>query len=61
MSENKKTRIASVDIAKAIAIFTVLMGHTVDSDTVYKTIYSFHMPLFFLLSGFVTSIKDSYS
>ena len=56
-----KKRILFIDIAKAIAIFTVLAGHTVDSDTVYKTIiYSFHMPLFFLLSGFTGTIRDQY-
>ena len=55
-------RIPFVDIAKAIAIFLVLMGHTVDSDTMSKTvIYSFHMPLFFMLSGFVMKSRASYT
>ena len=61
MKNVKKERILFIDIARAIAIFTVLAGHTVDSDTVYKTIiYSFHMPLFFLLSGFTGKIRDRY-
>lgn len=59
---SKKRRILTVDIARALAIITVLMGHVVDSDTMYKTvIYSFHMPLFFFLSGFVMKQKDTYT
>lgn len=44
-------RIEYIDIAKAIAIFLVILGHVING-TIYKTIiYSFHMPLFFILSG----------
>lgn len=61
MMTMKKERVLFIDIARATAIFTVVAGHTVDSDTVYKTIiYSFHMPLFFLLSGFTGIIRDRY-
>lgn len=54
VSALEKRRIEYIDIAKAIAIFLVLIGHTVDSDTICKNVlYSFHMPVFFLLSGMV--------
>ena len=46
-------RIEYVDIAKAVAIFLVVLGHTVTSNSDAKIIiYSFHMPLFFILAGF---------
>lgn len=48
----QSTRARYCDIAKAIAIICVVVGHIVDKDTICKTaVYSFHMPLFFLLSG----------
>ena len=48
----KCPRIEYIDLAKAIGIFLVCLGHTVDPDTQLKTIiYAFHMPLFFILSG----------
>lgn len=41
-----------VDIAKALGIYLVVCGHVVDANTVTKIVlYSFHMPLFFILSG----------
>lgn len=51
-SNNK--RILYIDIAKCIGIFLVVLGHTVSADTMCKSfLYSFHMPLFFILSGMV--------
>ena len=55
----KKNRIEYIDIAKAIAIFCVVLGHTVFESASLKTVlYSFHMPLFFVLSGMVMQRKD---
>lgn len=60
--EQQQTRIEYIDIAKAIAIFCVLMGHTVDSNTLTKTVlYAFHMPVFFVLSGMVANIPPRYT
>ncbi|SMF07105.1 Fucose 4-O-acetylase [Alteromonadaceae bacterium Bs31] len=42
-------RIDWIDSAKAIGIFFVIMGH--HKHPLYNYIYSFHMPLFFFLSG----------
>lgn len=39
----------TLDIVKGIGIFLVVLGHT--SDILHDWIYSFHMPLFFMLSG----------
>lgn len=46
-------RIAYLDVAKAIAIVAVLLGHVGGApDVVGSLCYSFHMPLFFILSGY---------
>lgn len=61
-----KARIAWIDTAKLIGIYLVILGHIVlnpGSEPVYRFIYAFHMPLFFLLSGAVTSrrsIKETF-
>lgn len=46
-------RIEYIDIAKGIAIIMVLLGH-IDLCPIglKSSIYSFHMPLFFILSGY---------
>ena len=46
-------RIAYFDIAKGIAIITVIVGHLGGlPDLIHRIIFSFHMPLFFLISGY---------
>jgi fucose 4-O-acetylase-like acetyltransferase len=53
-------RIEWIDIAKGIAIILVVLGHTLSSsNALWSIIYSFHMPLFFLLAGFTFKIKDT--
>lgn len=48
------SRIPEYDIAKGIGIILVIIGHTIpSSDYLHTFIYSFHMPLFFLVSGLV--------
>ncbi|MCD8071448.1 MAG: acyltransferase family protein [Akkermansiaceae bacterium] len=54
------TRLLWVDAVKCIAIFCVLWGHCIQhlaegemgKNSVFLFIYSFHMPLFMILSGF---------
>ena len=41
----------TIDIVKGIGIFLVVLGHIVSYDLANKFIYSFHMPLFFFISG----------
>lgn len=55
-------RINWIDWAKSICMFLVVLGHTHIDDSgilVKKIIYSFHMPLFFFLSGLLC--KDHIS
>lgn len=46
-----KQRIPWIDTAKGIAMILVILGHTIEEPVLRGTIYSFHMPLFFILSG----------
>ena len=58
MAEIKaKQRDKSIDIAKGIGIILVVYGHMV--CPIKEEILLFHMPLFFLLSGYFFSPKDS--
>ena len=61
----EKTRYYQIDYAKAIGIFLVIIGHIIfhkekpDSYLVniQTFIYSFHIPLFFILSGLGIGLK----
>ena len=45
-------RIQYIDIAKGIGILLVVIGHCINSlSFLGKWIWSFHMPLFFVISG----------
>ena len=45
-------RIEAIDVAKGIGIFLVVIGHFINMNSYPgRVIYSFHMPLFFFLSG----------
>lgn len=53
-------RLAYVDRLKGFAIFLVVLGHVIQMNVknygespVFNVIYSFHMPFFFFLSGYV--------
>lgn len=47
-----------IDTVKAVGIFLVILGHHQTIFTQY--IYSFHMPLFFFLSGIFHKNYNSY-
>ena len=54
----EKKRIEYLDMAKGIGIILVVMGHsTFLQEDVLTWISSFHMPLFFVLSGMLIRIK----
>lgn len=44
-------RDATVDVAKGIGIYLVVLGHCHPDNSILSVITSFHMPLFFFLSG----------
>ena len=41
-------RIVWLDIAKALGIVAIVLGHTIQGGLVKKYVYSFHVPMFFL-------------
>ncbi len=52
----KPNRIQWIDFARGMGILLVLLGHTSFLPSLPKAyIYSFHMPLFFVISGYVFS------
>lgn len=62
--EIKNDRNINIDLAKGVAILLVLFGHSLQygygsdytgfwENPLYKIIYSFHMPLFMLISGYL--------
>lgn len=61
-------RIAELDYAKGIGIFLVVLGHTIllqetafiEGQFIARWIYSFHMPLFFIISGIALGLKSSF-
>lgn len=57
----KKERIPYIDIARALSIAVLVLGHTLGysehSKVVYKLIYSFVVPLFFFISGYVMDVQ----
>lgn len=60
----KKVRLHYIDIARAISILLLVWGHTLghseNSKYIYKIIYSFVVPLFFVVSGFLMSPKGAF-
>ena len=56
-------RINYIDVARGIGILLVVMGHNdfaAISPFMHKLIYSFHMPLFFFLSGYFLSTATPF-
>lgn len=51
-----KNRILWIDCLKGIAILLVVIGHNAN-ETISRFFFCFHMPLFFILSGFLFSPK----
>lgn len=57
----KKKRLEYIDQIRGIAIILVVIGHIIQfneiqggmKSAVFNIIYSFHMPLFFLISGYI--------
>ena len=51
--ESPQNRLGYIDTLKAFAIFMVLIGHLTDNSILEQYIFSFHLPLFFWVSGFL--------
>lgn len=51
MKEHNTVRIGFIDVAKGIGIICVMLGH-LGSEIIDKVVFTFHMPLFLLISGY---------
>lgn len=55
----KSNRINYLDIVKGIAIILMVIGHIIPSKSIINSIiYSFHMPLFIIVSGYFYKEKN---
>lgn len=65
MNNSIDKRIKWIDVAKGLTIILVVSGHLLQTysnqlDFVFKLIYSFHMPVFFVLSGYLINTKKDF-
>lgn len=57
----KRNRDASLDCLRGIGIILVIVGHFFHNEIIRIFIYSFHMPLFFILSGYLFRFRSGVS
>ena len=55
VEHKNKNRISEIDVAKAIGILLVFMGHRCGGYP-QRYIYLFHVPLFFVIAGMIDQI-----
>ncbi len=57
-------RINYIDISRAFAILVIILGHSIvhseHCKLIYKFLYSFNIVYFFVISGYVFSLKESF-
>lgn len=59
MSSNSIKRLIGIDYLKVLGIYLMVLGHSpLLSDGLKSIIYSFHMPLFFMISGLFFKNQD---
>ena len=55
----KNSRDITIDVMKGITMILVVMCHALGRN--YNVIFSFHIPLFFILAGYFVNITNEYS
>lgn len=55
---SKKSRNITLDILKGVCIILMVAGHSGAPELLHNSIYLFHMPCFFIISGYL--FKDKY-
>ena len=53
------SRLEYVDVAKGIGIICTIIGHTFTGTMTARVIYTFHMPMFFFISGYLYHEKKT--
>lgn len=56
MKDKQTDRLYWIDIAKGLAMLCIIAGH-MGISIVYKIVFTFHVPIFFLISGYFISQK----
>ena len=56
--KNKVNRIQAIDAIRGFGMLLVILGHTDCSEVLHRWICSFHMPLFFIISGYISKSKQ---
>ena len=61
MNNTKAPRIEWLDFVRGISIICIVIGHSGDPSSYYKHlfVFSFHVPIFFIISGFLFSNSNS--
>ena len=54
----EKRRLEFIDIARGMAMICIILGH-LESDSINRVIYTFHVPIFFLIAGFFIDNRKS--
>jgi len=57
--EPLKPHLGHIDMLKSFAILMVVIGHRTDNAILEQYIYSFHIPLFFWITGYLFN-PDQY-
>ena len=50
-------RLVEFDLLKGVGILSVVLGHSAISEPLHEMIYSYHMPLFFMVSGYFFHVQ----
>ena len=53
-------RITWIDVARGMAMIAIVFGHTVNMGPWKVWVYSFHVPLFFILSGMTFHVEAAF-
>lgn len=61
MKNGMSKRIDWIDSLRALAVFFIVLGHTLRGESIYYYLYTFHVPLCVMISGFCFSNKKSFS
>lgn len=56
----KSKRIVWIDQLKGIGFFFVILGHLEINDTLQQWVYSFHMPLFLIVTGLTFNFEKAF-
>ena len=53
----EKKRLDYIDVARGLGMICIILGH-LGNDQINRVVYTFHVPIFFLISGFFISNKQ---